>query len=71
MRPSSRAMVEMSMSRGTLESVSGFAVRSAAHMMGNAAFFAPETATSPSSGLPPVILSLSTGFPFLGRDGAH
>ncbi len=38
------------MSRGTLESASGFSVRSAAHMIGSAAFFAPDTATSPSSG---------------------
>jgi hypothetical protein len=53
------AMVDTSISRGTLESASGFGVSSAAHMMGNAAFFAPDTVTSPSSGPPPLILSLS------------
>jgi len=52
-------MVDTSISRGTLESASGFGVSSAAHMMGNAAFFAPDTVTSPSSGPPPLILSLS------------
>src|SRR2546423_5549153 len=65
------AIVAMSMSRGMLPSESGFAVSSAAHMIGSAAFLAPETAISPSSGRPPLILSLSTGFPFLGREGAH
>src|SRR5687768_8626437 len=64
-------MVDTSMSRGTLERMSGFAVRSAAHMIGSAAFFAPETATSPRSGRPPVMRSLSTGAPLLGREGAN
>src|SRR5687767_3095818 len=40
-------------------------------MIGSAAFLAPETVSSPSSARPPVILSLSTGLPFLGREGAH
>src|SRR5688572_11960660 len=70
-RASSRAMVETSMSRGTLESASGSSVSSAAHMIGSAAFFAPEMATSPSSGRPPLILSLSTRAPLLGRERAH
>src|SRR5689334_12756759 len=65
------AMVDTSISRGTLESASGLDVSSAAHMMGNAAFFAPDTVTSPSRGPPPLILSLSTGLPFLGRERAH
>jgi hypothetical protein len=52
-------MVETSRRRGTLVMVSGFELRSAAHMMGSAAFFAPEMRTSPSSGRPPRILSLS------------
>src|SRR5258706_16303675 len=68
---SSRAMVETSMSRGTLDSASGLVVSSAAHMIGSAAFFAPDTVTSPSSGPPPLILSLSTGFPFPGRERTH
>ena len=34
----------------TLVRVSGFAVSSAAHMIGSAAFFAPEMRISPSSG---------------------
>src|SRR5689334_8577307 len=71
MRARSFAIVATSMSRGTLESSSGSAVRSAAHMIGRAAFFAPETATSPSSGRPPRIRSLSTGPPFVGRERAH
>src|SRR5688572_13366374 len=64
-------MVETSRSRGTLLSASGFAESSAAHMMGSAAFLAPEMRTSPSSGRPPVILSLSTGLPLLRRKRAH
>ena len=35
--------------RGTLESVSGSGVSSAAQRIGRAAFFAPETRTSPAS----------------------
>src|SRR5688500_14893005 len=64
-------MVETSRSRGTLVSASGFAERRAAHMIGSAAFFAPETCTSPSSGRPPVIFSLSTGLPLVRRQGPH
>src|SRR4030095_3847676 len=30
-----------------------------------------DTVTSPSSGPPPLILSLSTGLPFRGREGTH
>src|SRR5438067_2159638 len=67
----SRAIVRTSMSCGTLARRSGSAVRSAAHMIGNAAFFAPETRTSPSSGRPPRSRSLSTGAPLLGRECAH
>src|SRR5688500_20331790 len=64
-------MVAMSMRRGTLLSASGFAVSSAAHMIGRAAFFAPDTAISPSSGRPPLMRSLSTGAPLLGGERAH
>ena len=53
-------MVATSMSRGTFESASGLLVSNAAHMIGSAAFFAPDTATSPSSGRPPRMRSLST-----------
>src|SRR5687768_14905198 len=82
----SLAMVETSRSCGTLVSASGFEESSAAHMIGSAAFFAPETRTSPSSGRPPVIFSLSIEtfyppavlptnsvffIPFLGRQRLH
>src|SRR5688572_4285154 len=69
--PSSFAMVETSRSCGRLESASGFSVSSAAHMIGRAAFFAPEMRTSPSSGRPPVIFSLSILLPFFGRQRLH
>ena len=60
-----------SMRRGTRVSLSGFALRSAAHMIGSAAFFAPETRTSPCKARPPVMRSLSTGLPFRRRERAH
>ena len=63
-------MVATSRSSGTFSSRKGLEERSAAHMMGSAAFFAPEMRTSPSSGRPPVIRSLST-LPFLGRERLH
>src|ERR1700694_3774083 len=65
------AMVATSMSCGTLDSARGRALSSAAHMIGSAAFFAPETRTSPSSDRPPRMRSLSTGAPLLGRQRAH
>src|SRR5205085_3557031 len=68
---SSRAIVRTSMSCGTLASRSGSAVRSAAHMMGKAAFWAPLTCTSPSSGTPPRMRSLSTGAPLFRGERAH
>src|SRR5438309_8143182 len=67
----SLAMVRTSMSCGTLARRSGCELRSAAHMIGSAAFFAPETRTSPSSGRPPRMRSLSTGAPFLRSERAH
>src|SRR3990172_782692 len=67
----SLAIVETSISRGTLPSASGWSVSSAAHMIGRAEFFAPETRTSPSSGRPPAIRSLSTGAPLQRGQGAH
>src|SRR3954462_5990237 len=68
---SSFAMVRTSMSCATLVRRSGWSVRSAAHMMGSAAFLAPEMRTSPSSGRPPRMRSLSTGAPLLGCERAH
>src|SRR3954464_1688523 len=40
-------------------------------MMGSAAFLAPEICTSPSSGRPPRMRSLSTGAPLLRRQRSH
>src|SRR5947209_16007654 len=71
MRASSLAMVATSMRRGTRDSAIGCELSSAAHMIGRAAFFAPEMRTSPSSGRPPAMRSLSTALPFLRRQGAH
>jgi hypothetical protein len=68
---SSFSMVPMSLRCGTLVKVTGSFVSSAAHSSGRAAFFAPEMATSPESGMPPAISSLSIGFPFLGGQGLH
>src|SRR5687768_5407249 len=68
---SSLAMVATSISRGTPASCSGLALSNAAHMIGRAAFLAPDTRASPRSSRPPVILSLSTGAPLLRRDGTH
>src|SRR5258708_13336933 len=69
--PRSLVIVEVSISRGTLAMERGLALSRAAHMIGSAAFFAPEIRTSPSSGRPPVILSLSICAPLLGRESAH
>ncbi|MNC87256.1 hypothetical protein D3C83_29670 [compost metagenome] len=44
---------------GTLVTVSGSSVSSAAVRIGSAAFLAPETAISPESGAPPSMWSLS------------
>src|ERR1044072_6015985 len=64
-------MVRTSISCGTLLSRSGAAVRSGAHMIGGAAFFAPETCASPSSATPPRMRSLSIRAPLLRRQGTH
>src|SRR5688572_10465248 len=64
-------MVRTSISRGTLSSSSGSSVSSAAHRIGSAAFFAPEMRTSPASGRPPVISSLSTRGSLLRRERPH
>src|SRR3954464_10158538 len=68
---SSLAIVRTSMRYGTLLKRSGCSLSSAAHMIGSAAFFAPEMRTSPSSGRPPRIRSLSICPPLLGRERAH
>src|ERR1700752_640929 len=65
------ALVRTSIRCGTVSRRSGSRVRSAAHMIGSAAFFAPEILSSPSSGRPPRMRSLSTRAPFLGRERAH
>src|SRR2546422_8969508 len=64
-------IVETSTRLGTLLRATRWSVSSAAHMIGRAAFFAPETRTSPCSGRPPVMPSLSTRFPLLGCQRAH
>src|SRR4051812_46972385 len=69
--PSSLVIVEVSINRGMLASESGFAVSSAAHMIGSAAFFAPEMVISPCNGRPPTMRSLSTAPPFFGGQRLH
>src|SRR3989454_8611963 len=64
-------IVETSTRLGTLLRATRWSVSSAAHMIGRAAFFAPETRTSPCSARPPVMRSLSTRFPLLGCQRAH
>src|SRR5437773_3309813 len=56
---SSVSIVRTSLRRGRLVSVSGSAVNSEAHKIGSAAFFAPDTRTSPRNGAPPSTTSLS------------
>src|SRR5512140_2961477 len=78
MPPSRVSRVVTSRRCGTLVSRSGAAERSAAHMIGSAAFLAPEMRTSPESGTPPRIRSLSmvlffrrSGAPLLRSQGLH
>src|SRR5690606_25059573 len=74
MRCSSVRVVPMSRRAGTLSSSRGSAVSSDAQRIGRAAFLAPEMTTSPCSGRPPWISSLSIvlgGFVFGRRQGAH
>src|SRR5262249_13338149 len=66
---SSRSMVLTSFSCGMLPRRSGSRVSRAAHMIGSAAFLAPEMRTSPASGTPPSMTSLSMRF--LRRERAH
>src|SRR5579862_1594795 len=60
MRPSNSMVVVTSCRCGTLPIVTGPSASSAPARMGSVAFLAPEMRTSPSSGSPPVICSLST-----------
>src|SRR4051812_9369181 len=60
MRPNNSIIVVTSCRCGTLRIVTGPSARSAPATMGSVAFFAPEIRTSPSSGMPPLICSLST-----------
>src|SRR3954452_5428852 len=66
---SSLSMVLTSCSCGTFSSVTGSAVRRAAHSSGSAAFLAPEMRTSPWRRRPPRIsnLSIEAGSVGLGR----
>src|SRR4029079_4681850 len=63
---SSERIVRTSLSFGTFVSTRGSEVSSAAQRIGKAAFLAPETRTSPCSGVPPVIASLSIGLALPG-----
>ena len=54
-------MVLTSAKSGTLRITQGSRVRSVAAKIGNTAFLAPLTCTSPLSGVPPLISRLSTG----------
>src|SRR5580693_9293902 len=69
MRPSSSTVVVTSLRCGTLATTTGSSASRAAARIGSVAFFAPEMRTSPSSGTPPWICSLSMlGLPrFFGR----
>src|SRR3989454_3185858 len=64
-------IVEPPTSLATLRRPPRGSASSAAHMIGGAAFFAPEPRPSPCSGRPPVMRSLSTRFPLLGCQRAH
>ena len=59
MRPSSSMVVVTSCRCGTLPTTTGSSASSAPARMGSVAFFEPEMRTSPSSGTPPAICSLS------------
>src|SRR5258706_2484698 len=68
---STRAKVCVSRKRGTLRNRCTPGASSVAAITGNAAFFAPEMRTMPSSGLPPVMSSLSIAPCFFRRQGLH
>ena len=70
--PIRRSMVEMSLRCGTLENRTGSATSRLEQRIGSAAFFAPEMATSPTSGVPPSINNLSKQCtPLIGCQGLH
>ena len=56
---SSVTIVRTSFRRGTLATRNGSVVNNDAQRIGSAAFFAPDTRTSPCSGVPPSMTSLS------------
>jgi len=56
---SSLIVVITSFRDGTFSNRTGLSDKRVAAKIGSAAFFAPEMSTSPSSGTPPVISSLS------------
>ncbi len=66
---SSFSVVTTSCSCGTLSTMNSSGVSRLAARIGSAAFFAPEIVTSPPSGLPPRILSLSMARPATGGRG--
>src|SRR5215813_3369258 len=59
MRPSNSTVVVTSLRCGTFATTTGSSASSAPARIGSVAFFAPEMRTSPSSGTPPWICSLS------------
>src|SRR4051812_31325186 len=69
-RASSWIIVVTSLRWGTLPTVTGSAARIAPARIGSVAFFEPEIFTSPSSGTPPLICSLSIASAprFFGRE---
>ena len=73
MRPSSSMVVVMSCRWGMFPTLTGPSASRVAARIGNAAFFAPEMRISPSSGTPPLMMSLSirpgSGAPML--HGCH
>src|ERR671910_345671 len=71
MRPSSSIMVVTFCKCGTLPTETVPSASKVAARIGSAAFLAPEMRTSPASGAPPWICSLSTGAGFLRGEHLH
>ena len=63
MAESTRPIVRMSRTSGTLLRMTGWSVRIEAHTSGREAFFAPEMRTVPSRALPPTIRIFSMLLP--------
>jgi hypothetical protein len=64
-------MVVTSRRCGTLATISGSSVSSAAVKIGSVAFLAPETATSPDSAAPPSMTSLSMARGYKIKNFSH